>query len=73
VFKVEVQHVVVFMFTGSGVALLWVCMTVMCRSALCARDAVAGSGVDGCEDYVSCSGCLSMNAPHTSTSRATVC
>jgi len=33
----------------------------------CARDTVAGSGVDGCEDHVSCSGCLSMNARHTST------
>src|SRR6218665_423414 len=32
VFKVEARHVVVFMFTESGVAFLWACMTVMCRS-----------------------------------------
>jgi len=30
VFKVETQHVVMLVFTGSRVALLWVYMTVMC-------------------------------------------
>src|SRR6218665_3952587 len=30
VFKVEAQHLVMFMFTGSRVALLWVYMTVIC-------------------------------------------
>jgi len=31
VFKMEAQHVVIFMFTESRVAFLWVCMMVMCR------------------------------------------
>jgi len=36
-------------------------------SAPCARDTVAHSGVDGRVQTVSGSGCLSMSAPHTST------
>jgi len=31
VFKVEAQHLVIFMFTESRVALLWVYMAIMCR------------------------------------------
>jgi len=31
VFKIEAHHSVLFMFTESRVAFLWVCMMVMCR------------------------------------------
>jgi len=31
VFKMEVQHVVMFVFTEPGAVFLWVCMTVTCR------------------------------------------
>jgi len=41
-FKVEGQHVVVFVFTGSGVGFLWVCMVVVC---CCGPPSLLGLGV----------------------------
>jgi len=44
------------------------CTTVSCGSTYPVRITnVASSGVDGCEDHVSRSGYLSINARHTST------
>jgi len=37
------------------------------RPASCVRGTAARSGVGGCVQSVSCSGCLSMSARHTST------